>query len=245
MKKSLLLLALATAALAAENPFPELVEVSADPYPEVANRIEYQNMVLLPDYIVVARRYYLAPNRSWVGYAKQGDSAAQDWHGRRQVISGRKVGIDLVELWADSDKRTAAALTMSEKPVDSRGNHLLAWLELLPTRVRQDSDDTLRVMQQALRQGDSARMAALMHVPAEVVHKTAWREALQQCLQAHLPQIRASQPQHHGGHASAIKIQMRIDGNKRAVTLPLQQDSDGYAFILDSDAFNQCQNLPL
>ena len=240
MKKSLLLLALATAALAAENPFPELVEVSADPYPEVANRIEYQNMVLLPDYIVVARRYYLAPNRSWVGYAKQGDNAAQDWHGRRQVISGRKVGIDLVELWTDSDKRTAAALAMSEQPVDSRGNYLLAWLELLPTQVRQDRSATLRIMTQALRQGDSARLAALMHVPDDVIHKTAWREALQPCLHAHLPQIRASHPQRRG-----IKIRMNVDGKKSSITLPLQKDDDGYAFVLDTAAFSQCQNLPL
>ena len=65
MKKILLLLALATiAATAADKPFSLLEEVTADPYAEVANRIEYQNMVLLPDYTVIARHYYLAPMRA-------------------------------------------------------------------------------------------------------------------------------------------------------------------------------------
>ena len=241
MEKALLLLALASvAAPAAENPFPDLAEVAADSHAEVANCIEYQNLVLLPAYTVVARHYYLAPNHSWITYAKQGDRAAHAWHGRRQAVSGRKAGIDLIELWADRDNLTAAALVISEAPVDNQGNHLLAWLELLPTQVRQDRSATLRIMTQALRQGDSARLAALMHVPDDVIHKTAWREALQPCLHAHLPQIRASHPQRRG-----IKIRMNVDGKKRSITLPLQKDDDGYAFVLDTAAFSQCQNLPL
>ena len=241
MKKILPLRALATAAaLAADQPFPWLKEVTDIAYAEVANRIEYQNLVLLPAYTVVARHYYLAPNHSWITYAKQGDRAAHAWHGRRQAVSGRKVGIDLIELWADRDNLTAAALVISEAPVDNQGNYLLAWLELLPTQVRQDRSATLRIMTQALRQGDSARLAALMHVPDDVIHKTAWREALQPCLHAHLPQIRASHPQRRG-----IKIRMNVDGKKRSITLPLQKDDDGYAFVLDTAAFSQCQNLPL
>ncbi|MFC2504237.1 MAG: hypothetical protein ACFN4D_09380, partial [Cardiobacterium sp.] len=92
MKKILLLLALASiAASAADKPFSLLEEVSADPYAEVANRIEYQNMVLLPDYTVIARHYYLAPMRLWIAWVKQGDSAARDWNGTLKTISGRNV----------------------------------------------------------------------------------------------------------------------------------------------------------
>ena len=251
MKKNLLLLALASiAASAADKPFSLLEEVSADPYAEVANRIEYQNMVLLPDYTVIARHYYLAPMRLWIAWVKQGDSAARDWNGTRKTISGRNVGIDLVELWADTDNRRAAALVMSEIPVDNKGNYLLAWLDLLPAQVRQNSGDTLRVMMQALAEGDSARVAALMHIPETVAHKTAWREALQQCLTAHLPQIRDSHPQRRGrrkpgdGRDSGIMLRMNVDGKDRAVILPLQKDKDGYAFVLDTEAFSQCKNLP-
>ena len=251
MKKNLLLLALASiAASAADKPFSLLEEVSADPYAEVANRIEYQNMVLLPDYTVIARHYYLAPMRLWIAWVKQGDSAARDWNGTRKTISGRNVGIDLVELWADTDNRRAAALVMSEIPVDNKGNYLLAWLDLLPAQVRQNSGDTLRVMMQALAEGDSARVAALMHIPETVAHKTAWREALQKCLTANMPQIRDSHPQRSGrrkpgdGRDSGIMLRMNVDGKDRAVILPLQKDKDGYAFVLDTEAFSQCKNLP-
>ena len=98
MKKSLLLLALATAALAAENPFPELVEVSADPYPEVANRIEYQNMVLLPDPPLLPRA---KPQLGWLRQtgrqrrarlARQapGHQRAESRHRPRRTLGGQR-----------------------------------------------------------------------------------------------------------------------------------------------------------
>ena len=69
-------------------------------------------------------------------------------------------------------------------------------------------------------------------------------------LTAHLPQIRDSHPQRSGrrkpgdGRDSGIMLRMNFDGKDRAVILPLQKDKDGYAFVLDTEAFSQCKNLP-
>ena len=39
-------------------------------------------------------------------------------------------------------------------------------------------------------------------------------------------------------------LRMNVDSKDRAVILPLQKDKDGYAFVLDTEAFSQCKNLP-
>lgn len=244
MNKILLLLALAITGVHGADraePFPFLEAVPAERFAETANRIEYQNLAQLPGDTVLTRYYYLAPGRNWVAWAKQGDHLARAWHGNRRVTSDRSVGIDLVERWADADNHRAAALVISVEPVDNKGHYLLAWLELLPAAVRQDANATLQVMRQALADGDSARMAALIAIPDHVIHKTAYREALQPCLHAHLGQIRGSHADRRG---DALRLRMRIDGKKRTVTLPLQKTADGYAFVLDREAFSHCQNLP-
>ena len=68
MKKALLLLALTIACAHGANdaPFAALESVSGERFAAVANRIEYQNMMLLPEYAVTARHYYLAPGDAWL-----------------------------------------------------------------------------------------------------------------------------------------------------------------------------------
>ena len=242
MKKILLLLALASiAASAADKPFSLLEEVSADPYAEVANRIEYQNMMLLPEYAVTARHYYLAPGDAWLAHVEQGDHAARAWQGKRKLITSRSADSDRIEWWTDDARQRAAALIMSNEAVDNRGNHLLAWIELSPSQGRQDAEAITQAMLQALAQRDSARMAALLYVPEKVAHKERYRDGLQQCLRPHLSEISESEALRADDHSRAIRIQMRRDDGARDVLLPLQKSDDGYAFVLDTDAFSHCK----
>ena len=39
-------------------------------------------------------------------------------------------------------------------------------------------------------------------------------------------------------------LRMNVDSKDRAVILPLQKGKDGYGFVLDTEAFSQCKNLP-
>ena len=94
MKKTLLLLALTIACAHGANdaPFSALESVSGERFAAVANRIEYQNMMLLPEYAVTARHYYLAPGDAWLAHVEQGDNAARAWQGKRKLITSRSVG---------------------------------------------------------------------------------------------------------------------------------------------------------
>ena len=211
MKKTLLLLALTIACAHGANdaPFAALESVSGERFAAVANRIEYQNMMLLPEYAVTARHYYLAPGDAWLAHVEQGDNAAP--------------------------------LIMSNEAVDNRGNHLLAWITLSPAQGRQDAEAVTQAMLQALAQRDSARMAALLYVPAKITNHTRYRHALQQCLRPHLHEIGDSEALREDGHSRAIRIHMQRAEGARDATLPLQKSDDGYAFILDTDAFSHCQ----
>ena len=135
MKKTLLLLALTIACAHGANdaPFTALESVSGERFAAVANRIEYQNMMLLPEYAVTARHYYLAPGDAWLAHVQQGDNAARAWQGKRQLIAKRSADSDRIEWWTDDARQHAAALIMSNEAVDNRGNHLLAWIELSPS----------------------------------------------------------------------------------------------------------------
>ena len=130
---------------------------------------------------------------------------------------------------------------MSNEAVDNRGNHLLAWITLSLAQGRQDAEAVTQAMLQALAQRDSARMAALLYVPAKITNHTRYRNALQQCLRPHLHEIGDSEALREDGHSRAIRIHMRRDDGARDVLLPLQKSDDGYAFVLDTDAFSHCQ----
>ena len=99
-------------------------------------------------------------------------------------------------------------------------------------------------MLQALAQRDSARMAALLYVPAKITNHTRYRNALQQCLRPHLHEIGDSEALREDGHSRAIRIQMQRADGARDVLLPLQKSDDGYAFVLDTDAFSHCKKHP-
>ena len=243
MKKALLLLALTIACAHSANdaPFAALESVSGERFAAVANRIEYQNMMLLPEYAVTARHYYLAPGDAWLAHVQQGDNAARAWQGKRKLITSRSADSDRIEWWTDDDRQRAAALIMSNEAVDNRGNHLLAWITLSPAQGRQDAEAVTQAMLQALAQRDSARMAALLYVPAKITNHTRYRNALQQCLRPHLHEIGDSEALREDGHSRAIRIHMQRADGTRDATLPLQKSDDGYAFILDTDAFSHCQ----
>ena len=235
MKKTLLLLALTIACAHGANdaPFAALESVSGERFAAVANRIEYQNMMLLPEYAVTARHYYLAPGDAWLAHVEQGD--------KRKLTTSRSADSDRIEWWTDDARQRAAALIMSNEAVDNRGNHLLAWITLSPAQGRQDAEAVTQAMLQALAQRDSARMAALLYVPAKITNHTRYRHALQQCLRPHLHEIGDSEALREDGHSRAIRIQMQRDDGARDVLLPLQKSDDGYAFVLDTDAFSHCQ----
>lgn len=244
MKKLLLLLALAAtrAASADTNPFTHLTSTDSEHYAAAANRLEYQNMVLLPEYPITARHYHLAPAGSWLERVREGDAAAQHWQGKRQYISGQRPNDDRIELWTNENGTRAAALLMSSESVDAQNNHLLVWLELAPTQGRQDSEATMQAMLQAIAREDSARMAALLRVPAKNLGR--YRDALQHCLQAHLAQITdAHAIRADGDRARAISITLHDEDGEHSATLPLEKTADGYAFILDTDAFSHCRKL--
>ena len=232
MKKTLLLLALTIACAHGANdaPFAALESVSGERFAAVANRIEYQNMMLLPESAVTARHYYLA--------------AARAWQGKRKLITSRSADSDRIEWWTDDARQRAAALIMSNEAVDNRGNHLLAWITLSPAQGRQDAEAVTQAMLQALAQRDSARMAALLYIPAQNANPARYRDALQQCLRPHLSEIGDSEALRADGHSHAIRIQMQRDDGARDVLLPLQKSDDGYAFVLDTDAFSHCKKHP-
>ncbi len=246
MKKNLLLLALTIACAHGANdaPFAALESVSGERFAAVANRIEYQNMMLLPEYAVTARHYYLAPGDAWLAHVEQGDNAARAWQGKRKLITSRSADSDRIEWWTDDARQRAAALIMSNEAVDNRGNHLLAWIILSPAQGRQDAEAVTQAMLQALAQRDSARMAALLYVPAKITNHTRYRHALQQCLRPHLHEIGDSEALREDGHSRAIRIHMQRADGTRDATLPLQKSDDGYAFILDTDAFRHCKKPP-
>lgn len=246
MKKALLLLALAVASAhgANDTPFVALESVSGERFAAVANRIEYQNMMLLPEYAVTARHYYLAPGDAWLAHVEQGDNAARAWQGKRKLITSRSADSDRIEWWTDDARQHAAALIMSNEAVDNRGNHLLAWITLSPAQGRQDAEAVTQAMLQALAQRDSARMAALLYIPAQNANPARYRDALQQCLRPHLSEISESEALRADGHSHAIRIQMQRDDGARDVLLPLQKSDDGYAFVLDTDAFSHCKKHP-
>jgi len=133
---------------------------------------------------------------------------------------------------------------MSNEAVDNRGNHLLAWITLSPAQGRQDAEAVTQAMLQALAQRDSARMAALLYVPAKITNHTRYRDALQQCLRPHLHEIGDSEALREDGHSRAIRIHMQRADGARDATLPLQKSDDGYAFILNTDAFRHCKKPP-
>ena len=243
MKKALLLLALTIACAHGANdaPFAALESVSGERFAAVANRIEYQNMMLLPEYAVTARHYYLAPGDAWLAHVEQGDNAARAWQGKRKLITSRRADSDRIEWWTDDARQRAAALIMSNEAVDNRGNHLLAWITLSSAQGRQDAEAVTQAMLQALAQRDSARMAALLYVPAKITNHTRYRNALQQCLRPHLDEIGESEALREDGRSRAIRIRMQRADGARDVFLPLQKSGDGYAFVLDADAFSHCQ----
>ncbi|MDO5288770.1 MAG: hypothetical protein Q4F13_03950 [Pseudomonadota bacterium] len=116
-------------------PFSLLTEVSTDRFDAELKGLEQGLVTLLQSsYEVTQRHAYLAPNGTWVAYVQQANQAALAWKGVRQDVPGRRVGIDLVELWRAPAGNQAAALTMTAQPVDAEGHYLLGYFLLAPRK---------------------------------------------------------------------------------------------------------------
>lgn len=117
-------------------PFPVLAAVPPERFAAELGALEQEMLTLLQSrYVVTQRLAYLAPNGTWVAYVQQADQAARAWKGTRQEIPGRRVGIDLVELWRDPAGARTAALTMTAQPVDTQGHYLLGYFTLAPRQT--------------------------------------------------------------------------------------------------------------
>ncbi|RRD58236.1 hypothetical protein EII20_03155 [Comamonadaceae bacterium OH2545_COT-014] len=117
-------------------PFPLLAAVPPKRFAAELKALEQGMLTLLQSrYVVTQCLAYLAPNGTWVAYVQQADQAARAWKGTRQEIPGRRVGIDLVELWRDPAGARTAALTMTAQPVDTQGHYLLGYFTLAPRQT--------------------------------------------------------------------------------------------------------------